>query len=369
MNKLLLWTAVFGLFLTGCTQTEVVDATPVSATKVYLPIVSTPMPDGTALEDVEHWFYYLGFEPDGEILEQTAVSNYDLIVMEPIFTDKENSEFPIAQVVADFHEADHPKLVIAYIDIGQAEDWRTYWQPDWGIGNPEWIVAADPDGWEGNYPVAYWHDEWQEIWLEPQNGYLQLLLDAGFDGIYLDWVEAYSDENVMDAAEDAGVDAEEEMVEWVEMLAEYGRLQNPDFIVIGQNAPELVENDEYTAVIDGLAQEQTWFDGAADNNPPGDCPLPRLETDVDTDTYYDSLPSLCQQMYDDFPDSTLHVSSEWYLYYLMLAQEKGLPVLTIDYAVQTDNVDWVYAESRRRGFVPFVSERALDVWREVASGE
>jgi len=318
-----------------------------------------------ALEDVEHWFYYLGFEPDDEVLQQTAVSDYDLIVMEPIVTDQENTDFPITQVVADFHNAAHPKVVIAYIDIGQAEDWRTYWQPDWGIGNPEWIVANDPDGWEGNYPVAFWDEEWQDIWLDPQDGYIQLLLDAGFDGIYLDWVEAYSDENVIDAADEADVDAEEEMVEWVRALGEYGRLQNPDFIVIAQNAPELVENDEYTAVIDGLAQEQTWFDGAADNNPPGDCPLPRTEDEIDTDEYYDALPPLCQQMYDDFPDSTLHVSSEWYVGYLTMAQAKGLPVLTIDYAVKKKNVNWVYTTSSQYGFVPFTSERALDVYQPV----
>ncbi len=329
------------------------------------PAAPASPPSRTDLEDVEHWFYYLGFEPDGKILEKIAASEYDLVVMEPIFTDKENAEFSIADSVDAFHNAAHPKLVVAYIDIGQAEDWRTYWQKGWGIGDPEWIVAADPDGWEGNYPVAYWDEEWQEIWLNPQDGYMQLLLDSGFDGIYLDWVEAYSDENVLDAADEADVDAEEEMVEWVEKLAAYGRSQNPNFIVIGQNAAELVENERYTAVIDGLAQEQTWFDGAADNTPPGDCPLPRTETDIESDEHYDLLSPLCQQLYDDFPDSTLHVSSESYLYYLTLAQEEGLPVLTIDYAKQTDNTAWIYAQSRQHGFIPFVSERALDVWQDV----
>ena len=333
-----------------------------SPTATYLPVVSTPSAK-MALADVEHWFYYLGFEPSGALWEQTAVSAYDLIVMEPIFTDQENADYPIAQVVDDFHNAAHPKLVIAYVDIGQAEDWRTYWQPDWEIGDPAWIVANDPDGWEGNYPVAYWDEEWQSIWLDPQDGYLQQLIAVGFDGIYLDWVEAYSDENVISAADAAGVDAEEEMVAWVSALAANGRYQNPNFIVIAQNAPELVENGEYTAVIDGLAQEQTWFDGAASNKPPGDCPLPRTEADVDTDVYYNALPPLCQQMYDDFPDSTLHVSSEWYLNYLTLAQEKGLPVFTIDYTVQPNNINSVYAQSRQHGFIPFTSERALDMYQ------
>ena len=32
-----------------------------------------------------------------------------------------------------YFSINHPKLVIAYIDIGEAEDYRTYWQPGWGV--------------------------------------------------------------------------------------------------------------------------------------------------------------------------------------------------------------------------------------------
>ena len=67
-----------------------------------------------------------------------------------------------------------------------------------------------------------------------------------------------------------------------------------------------------------------------------------------------------ERLYAEFPDSTLHVSSDSYLYYLTMARDKGLPVFTIDYAVQPDNVSWIYATSRRHGFIPFTSERALD---------
>jgi cysteinyl-tRNA synthetase len=313
------------------------------------------------LDDVSHWFYYLGFEPDDDIIEQIANSTYDMVVMEPIFLDRENTDFPIAEVISQFKNALHSKLVIAYIDIGQAEDWRTYWQTDWRIGNPDWIVAGDPDGWEGNFPVAFWNNEWRQIWLG-ENGYLQSILDAGFDGIYLDWVEAYSDENVIAAAERDNVQPREEMIRWVADLADFCRTRKPDFFVIGQNAAELTEHDGYLAVIDAIAQEQTWFDGAADNNPPGDCPLPRTNEDVETSEYVRSLSRKCRQMYYDFPDSTLHVSSEEYLYYLNLARDKGITVFTIDYAVKQENIEWVYRTSRELGFVPFVSERALSLY-------
>lgn len=308
---------------------------------------------------VERWLYLIDVNLDDEAIDQIAESIYDLVVIDYIPSEENNTDFPIGEVVDRWHASDHPKLVVAYIDIGEAEDYRTYWQPGWGIGNPEWIAGGDPDGWEGNFPVAYWYDEWREIWLGA-GGIMEGILDAGFDGIYLDWVEAYSDENVMRIAEQDGVDPVQEMIFWVSDLGNYGRERNPDFLVIGQNAAELAVFDDYIEAVDAIAQEQVWFDGGADNEPQGDCPLPRFEDEIDTDAYRDSLSNECRRQYDEFPDSTLHVSSEWYIEDLLLAKSRGLTIFTVDYALDPENVQWVYETSRALGFIPFVSNRALD---------
>ncbi|MFQ5501671.1 MAG: hypothetical protein ACE5EQ_05145, partial [Phycisphaerae bacterium] len=68
----------------------------------------------------------------------------------------------------------------------------------------------------------------------------------------------------------------------------------------------------------------------------------------------------CRRQYDQFPESTLHVSSEEYLRDLRLAQSKGLVIFTVDYTLDPDNVAWVYETSRGLGFIPFVGSRALD---------
>jgi cysteinyl-tRNA synthetase len=316
-----------------------------------------------ALEDVTHWLYYIDIDLDDDSLDRIIESTFDMVVIDYIISEEDCTDYPLAEVIDRMHEADHPKLVIAYIDIGEAEDWRTYWQPDWEIGDPEWIIALDPDDWEGDYPVAFWWDEYREIWLG-DGGYLQGIIDAGFDGVYLDWVEAYSDESVLAFAEDEGVDPIEEMILWVKDIAEFTRDIKSDFIVIAQNAAELAEYDEYLDVIDAIAQEQVWFDGGADNDPPGDCPLPRTEAQVDTEAYFESLSSICQDQYDDYPDGTLHVSSEWYLDYLLLAQRKGVLIFTVDYALDPENIAWIYITSRGYGFIPFVTNRQLDQFVE-----
>lgn len=372
MKKTILFTIMI-LICTACySENESYDNSSSNQNEDYvLPTKRPPTPSamGTAppsasiLEDVTHWLYYIDVNLEDDTVEQIIASNYDMVVIDYITSEEYNTEYPLAEVIDEMHNADHPKLVIAYIDIGEAEEWRTYWQPGWKIGDPEWIIALDPDGWEGNYPVAYWWDEYREIWIG-EGGYLQGILDAGFDGVYLDWVEAYSDENVIATAKDEGVDPVEEMIWWVIDIAEFTRAQDPDFIVIAQNAAELAEYDEYIEAIDAIAQEQVWFDGGADNDPPGDCPLPRTEDDIDTNAYYNSLSPVCKRQYDEFPESTLHVSSEEYLYYLTMAQQKGLLIFTVDYALDPENIAWVYEISRGFGFVPFVSNRQLDQYVE-----
>jgi cysteinyl-tRNA synthetase len=323
--------------------------------------VNVAQDDRPTLDEVTHWLYLIDINLEQDMVAQITDSTYDMVVIDFITSEVNNTDYPLAEVIAEWQSAAHPKLVIAYIDIGQAESYRTYWQPDWQLGEPEWIVADDPDGWVENYPVAFWYDDYQAIWVEP-GGYLQQIAEAGFDGVYLDWVEAYDDDAVIAFAETEGLDPIQEMLWWVEDIAASLRSYRPDALVIAQNAADLAVYDDYVAVIDAIAQEQVWFDGAADNDPPGDCPLPRTEADIDSDDYIDSLSSGCRNQWETYTESTLHVSSEWYLDALSIAQDQGLVIFTVDYALEPENVAWVIAESRRYGFVPFVGSRALDMY-------
>jgi cysteinyl-tRNA synthetase len=327
---------------------------------VYFPATG-PEPSGQSqeLSNADPWLYLIDVNLDQAVVDQIAASSYAMVVLDNIPSEASNTDYPMESVIDQLHTAKIPKIVLAYVDIGEAEDYRTYWQPGWGVGTPEWIAGSDPDGWEGNFPVAYWYDAWQALWLG-EGGLMEGILDVGFDGIYLDWIEAYSDESVIDIAEQDQVDPVQEMIWWVENLASYGRARRPDFLVIGQNAAELARFDEYVAIIDAIAQEQVWFDGGADNDPPGDCPLPRTEDEIETEKYRSTLSPACRRQHDEFPESTLHVSSESYIEDLLVAQAKGLEIFTIDYALDPENIAWVYETSRSLGFHPFVSNRNLD---------
>jgi cysteinyl-tRNA synthetase len=82
------------------------------------------------------------------------------------------------------------RLVIAYMSIGEAENYRYYWKSEWETNPPSWL-AEENLYWLGNYKVRYWDKDWQNIIYGNDDSYLKKILDVGFDGVYLDIIDAF----------------------------------------------------------------------------------------------------------------------------------------------------------------------------------
>jgi cysteinyl-tRNA synthetase len=52
------------------------------------------------------------------------------------------------------------------------------------------LGGENPD-WKGNYKVKYWDPQWQAIIYGNDRSYAKMILDAGFDGVYLDLIDAF----------------------------------------------------------------------------------------------------------------------------------------------------------------------------------
>ena len=52
-------------------------------------------------------------------------------------------------------------------------------------------MDAENPNWAGNFKVKYWNTEWQNIIYGNDNSYLKKILNAGFDGVYLDIIDAF----------------------------------------------------------------------------------------------------------------------------------------------------------------------------------
>ena len=320
---------------------------------------SLASPITLTLAEVRFWGYQIqGLDRVGAI-DALAGSSYDMLVLEPTRTDVDTAAFDTKGMVARLKatmagDGIHRKLIIAYVDIGEAEDWRWYWtwskEPeeaqvsgeldlpgDW----PDFIVARDPDGWVGNYPVAYWNSQWKDIIIygggpapsgvrDYASAIDELILD-GFDGIYLDWVEGFENLNVAAAAEAEGRDAADEMIAFIGEIRAYARQRDPAFLVIQQNAAALLDGRPgLLDHIDAIAQEGVWCDGTA-----GD------DWD-DIEGYFRNEADLTNE----------------YLGLLDRYLVAGVPVFVCEYAL-AGNAPSAYARADAQGYVPYVTRRSL----------
>ncbi|MCG3148568.1 MAG: hypothetical protein PCFJNLEI_02012 [Verrucomicrobiae bacterium] len=147
----------------------------------------TNVPAITSWSQVQEFAYQLQpakKQTRENFLAALGQSQFDLIVMDYSFDGSEAEAFTPAEIAALKSQL-HGKL-LAYLSIGQAEDYRWYWQTGWKNSPPVWLERQDPN-WQGNYYVRYWHPEWQAI----IRAYLDKIIAQGFDGVYLDLVDSY----------------------------------------------------------------------------------------------------------------------------------------------------------------------------------
>lgn len=179
--------------------------------------------------------------------------------------------------------------VLAYLSIGEAESYRFYWRPEWLSGQaPAWLGKVDPD-WPGNYKVRFWNMDWRDGVLRP---YLDRILRQGFDGVYLDIIDAYdywaspasyeAGGEVFQAGDPRGdeADSAHRMIRLVSWIASYGRQHSPrgrGFLVFPQNGEDIIRfdsNGRYRRAISGIGVEDLFYSGT--DLQPGDDTAYRL---------------------------------------------------------------------------------------------
>jgi cysteinyl-tRNA synthetase len=161
------------------------------------------------------------------------------------------------------------RKVVAYLSIGEAEDYRPYWQPDW-ISNgkrtaaaPVWLGIENPE-WKGNYRVKYWNAEWQKLMLPV----IDDAMARGFDGVYLDIVDGFQTyEQGADGYLDERINPEtkqtyrRDMVDWVKAIAARAHAKNPRALVIPQNGSQLAAHKDFVEVISAQGIEDLFTNG------------------------------------------------------------------------------------------------------------
>lgn len=259
-------------------------------------------------------------------LPALARSKFDLAVIDYSRDGTDAQRLTRAQVRSLQQSRGGPKRILAYLSIGEAEDYRWYWKPAWDADRdgmpdasaPAWLGRQNPD-WPGNYKVRYWDPQWQAVILH----YVDKIIQAGFDGVYLDVVDAYEywgpgGEGALDRAS-AGSD----MVKFVRRISEHARQKSgrPDFGIFVQNGEALCASPSYLRAITGIGREDVWYTG---NRANASAEVRQTTSALDR------------------------------------ARRAKRLVLCIDYVTNRSLINRFYAAAAGRGFVAYATTRNLD---------
>ncbi len=143
------------------------------------------------LSDARNFLYLINpenFDSKEDFLQTLENTNFDLLIIDAFYKGELLTKEDIDRLKTKQNGG--KRLVIAYMSIGEAEDYRYYWKEEWNENPPEWLDEENPD-WPGNYKVKYWMKDWQKIIYGSNDSYLDRILSSGFDGVYLDIIDAY----------------------------------------------------------------------------------------------------------------------------------------------------------------------------------
>ena len=259
--------------------------------------LSTPM-GRLELTTVRSWLYQL--QEINPVL--IASSTSDLVVIDPNGEDGPFTKFDVEMMRRKPDGS--RRILLSYLSIGEAESYRWYW-PSRPV---PWLGQQNPR-WRDNYSVRFWLEGWQKIIFE----YVDMIVAAGFDGVYLDKVDGYDEMGHHD-----------EMVDFVARIARRAKEKRPDFLVVSQNGDLLIPNPKFRAAIDAFAREDLLFGEAVDGAP-------------------NSATSIRESVER-----------------LKMLTAEGKPVFVVEYPRSDEQAAAATREIAKQGFVGLVAKRSLD---------
>ena len=272
---------------------------------------------------IRSWGYQLSNVEPAEI----AASNFDAVVIDYARDGTQKNALTAVDIERMKVKPDGSRrVVLAYLSIGEAEQYRYYWNSRWNwlwgwyrtFFGPKWLGAENRD-WKGNFAVRYWMDEWQTLICGPGNSYLGRIIAAGFDGVWLDKVDS-----AFEAVAATNKTAADDMVTFVTRIATRARSERPGFLIIPQNGEELLTNPQYRSMVDGMGAESLLFGDPDEKKPTA------------PDVQRKRLPLLSSLV------------------------AEGKPVLAVEYLDDPAPIAVARQRLQQMGFAPHFADRSLD---------
>lgn len=208
-----------GLLLLGCTR------------EPLPPISSTPFGEVKS------------FACQLQNLDPARIPSVDLLIMDPT---RDGSALYSPRQMAGIKQ--QGRLLLAYLSIGEAENYRSYWDKSWKPGKPSWLGPTNPD-WGGNYKVQFWDPGWRRIVRDSA----LTIQQQGFDGLFLDVVDGW------EFWQKSHPQARQAMIDLVLEISQETRRRQPDFGIVLNGGDGLLDNRPLFEAITGVAKEEIFF--------------------------------------------------------------------------------------------------------------
>jgi polysaccharide biosynthesis protein PelA len=124
-------------------------------------------------KNINKWAILLDYDSTRNENIENNLKNYDMLILDP---DSHPNLNKIKKNNKDI-------LFIAYISIGEAESYRSYWDE---IKNDRKLIISENENWKENYFVNVSNEKWQNIIL---NKVIPNIILKGFKGLFLDTID------------------------------------------------------------------------------------------------------------------------------------------------------------------------------------
>ena len=269
--------------------------------------------------NVNSWAYQLQNVNVNQIAND---STFELIVMDYSIDGTDTGKFSPQEITQIKNSG---KKAIAYISIGEAEDYRYYWQSIWLTNPPVWLGQENPD-WPGNYKVKYWDVNWQSIIFS----YVDTIISQGFDGIYMDIIDAYYYWQVENPQQPY---ADSLMIQFVLNIRNHiSSVTSNTFYMIPQNGEDIISSinvsqnlkTNYFNAVNAIGVEDVFFPG-----------------NLNEDNPYNPNTYRIQQ--------------------LQGYQANGKRIFSIEYLTQQSKIQQYISAAQNENYVSYACMRALDL--------
>ena len=231
----------------GYTTPDTIDVTIVAGADTIIKVEYTKIPS-----EINDFMIQYG----NVDLSAIGATKYDLVVIDYARYGDATTKWTKEQIEGLRNSPGGHKTVLAYICPSMASDYRYYWKSSWRPGSPEWL--GNLSNWAGSYWAKYWYKEWQNIIYGDPNAYVDQVIAQGFDGVFLDVVDAYW-------IWPSRPTAKSEMAEFVTDITKYSRQFKKNFFVLTNGGDGLHEYPEYVEAINGVCKESVYYGYGGDN--------------------------------------------------------------------------------------------------------